>query len=394
MRLKSIFIFLFGLGLAIGYWVLHAFYLNKVVQIRVVGLVFETPLSVLILAMLAASFVVIIAFKILSLIIFFPSHLRNWKNRWKEKRRNKMLTEGLQAMVLGVKKAQHKNFLSAADAGIAPATTYYLAAAMAADETKQANLLRKAAKADGDPMVKAMAVARTHLLANQPTDAAEVLRIAGAATHKATQPMKLLLEANEKSGDIRGAIDVATNLLEREPSLMLRHHIGRLTSKLLEEAGTADDVHGLLGNVQKTPSSQNATAIAIAAAQRLAAVNDRPAASNILAQAYKQNTDPDLLEAIANYGSDELVEQALDGSEKMMAASPKDTALLRAIAELSIRKKLWGQSRKLLQNALEIRQERATYLQLAKLAEAEGLSIDEVNRLYREAAQLVEATPT
>lgn len=393
MRFKGTIVFLLGISLAVGYWVLHALYLYHLVELRLFGLVIETPVSVLILSTLVLSIVVMLLLKLLSLLIFFPSHLRNWKNRWNEKRRNRMLSDGLQAMVLGIKDSQYKHFLAAGDAGIEPATTYFLAAAMSTDQKKQSNLLRKAAKAEGDPMVKAMAVARARLLANQPADAAEVLRIAGAATHKAVQPMKLLLEATEKSGDIRGALDVATNLLDREKSPVLRHRVQQLTHKLLEEAGNAADVHGLLGNVYKSTVSHNANAVAIAAAARLVAVNDRPAASTILAQALKQNADADLFEAIAEYGNDELVQQALARSENMMRTNPDDTSLMRAVAELTMRKQLWGQARRMLEQAIGIREERATYLQLAKLAEAEGLSSDEANRLYRQAAQVADPEP-
>lgn len=397
MRWRGFLVLTLSIILAVGFWALHVYYLNHTVEFRVLDFqaldgkldwVITTPLSVVLLSLLALTFVVMLSLKLLSLILFFPSHLRTWKKRWAEKRRNKFLAEGLQAMVLGIRSNQYKNFLAAGDAGVAPATTYFLAAAMTSDTKRQTSLLRKAARADGDPMVKAMATAQARLLANQPAEAAEVLRIAGAATHKAIQPMKLLLEANEKSGDIRGAIDVANHLLERESSPALRHRIGQLTRTLLAEAGSVEDIHGLLGNVHKSSSSPNT--IAVAAAKRLGDVNDKPGASSILEQALKQSIDAELLDAIATYGNDELVRTALKKSESHLQQNIKDTAMLRSIAELSLRQKLWGNARKMLEKCITIKEERETYLRLAKLAEAEGLSLDEANRLYRMAAQSVD----
>ena len=391
MRMRSLLVLLVSVGLAVCAWLVHVYYLNEPVEIiladREIGI--ETPLTVIALAVLLLAIVVIIGWKIISLVLFFPQHLKNWRYRRAERRRSKMLGDGLQAMVLGLRSNQLKHFSSAAEAGVSPATTYYLAASVADDEKRQQNLLRKAAKAEGDPMVQAMATARLRLMSNMPAGAAEVLRIAGAATHKATEPMRLLLEANEKSGDIRGALDVAQQLLERDPSPLLRHRIGKLTSELLQDAGSHDAVLGLLGSVSK--SGQSPTSIAIAAAKRLAAVNDEEGASGILAQALKQGADADLLEAISRYGNMDLVKQALGMADDVLRENPGNTDLLRALADLATRASLWGQARKLLSDALDIKEERGTYLRMAKLAESEGRPPEEASRLYRMAAQAGEA---
>lgn len=389
MRLRTLLVLLVGVGLAVAAWFLHILYFNETVQVIVRDLEIETPLTVILLVVILMAVAVIIGWKLLSLVIFFPHHLKNWRLRRGERRRAKILGEGLQAMVLGLPEIQQKSFASAADGGVAPAVTYYLAAAVADDDKKQTTLLRKAAKAEGDPMVQAMATAQLRLKSNMPAEAAEVLRIAGAATHKATQPMRLLLDANEKSGDIRGALDVAQQLLERDPSPMLRHRIGKLTSELLSSAGSPDDVRGLLGSVSK--SGQSPAAIAVAAAKRLAAVQDEPGASAILAQAFKHSPDPEILEAISKHGSMELVQSALEKADDLLKDNPGNTELLRALADLATRAKLWGQARKLLEEALSIKEERGTYLRMAKLAEGEGKSMDEATRLYRLAAQAGEA---
>ena len=144
-------------------------------------------------------------------------------------------------------------------------------------------------------------------------------------------------------------------------------------------------MRGLLGTVNKHGSSPSA--ISVAAARRLAAVNDYPGASAILAQTLKQAPDPDVLEAIANIGDQELVRRTLSQADTMLSEHPNNTELMRSLADLAIREKLWGQARKLLEDALAIKEERNTYLRLARLAEAEGKSADETNRLYRLAAQ-------
>lgn len=380
---------LLGIAIVLGGWILHVRYLNVPITIDVADKEIETPLTVLLFGVVLVSLAIILGWKVFSLIVFFPAHLRNWKRRRNEHKRLNYLVEGLQSMVLGVKPNQHKSFLAAADAGIAPAVTYYLAAATADSEKKRNMLLRKATAGDGDPMVKAMASAQGRLSANLPGEAAEVLRIAGATTNKAVQPMKMLLDANEKSGDIRGALDVAQHLLDRDPSPALRAHIGKLTGQLLADAGNADDVRGLLGKVGK--SSSSATSVTVAAADRLAAVHDTQGASAILTKVLEQDPYAETFNAIARHGNDELVRQALARSDKSLQDNSKDVALLRSIAALAMREQLWAQARKLLEKALAIHEDRPTYLQLAKLAEAEGKGQEEVNRLYRMAAQCTES---
>ena len=388
MRWRSYLAILLGIALVVGIWVVHVRYLNVYVNINAGGYSIEVPLTLLVLGSLLLSMALVICWKIFSLVVFFPAHLRAWKRRHNETKRVKYLVEGLQAMVLGVKPSQHKSFLAAADAGVSPAVTYYLAAATAENEAKSNSLLRKATSADGDPMIKAMASAQARLSSQLPSEAAEVLRIAGATTHRAVQPMKLLLDACEKSGDIRGALDIAQHLLERDPSPMLRARIGKLTSQLLADAGNAEDVRGLLGKVGK--SSSPAASVAVAAANRLATVNDRQGASAILAKALEQHPETETFEAIARHGSDKLVRQALARSDRSLQNNPQNVLLLRAVAALAMREKLWAQARKLLEKALDIHEERATYLCLAKLAEAEGKPQEDANRLYRLAAQCVE----
>lgn len=391
MRAKVLLVIFLTLAVLLGLLWLHFAYLNRTIEISLddaVGgqLLMTSNLGLVSLSMVIGSIVLLIAWKLFYLLAFLPMHLRHWNTRRKERKRLQNIGAGLQAMVVGDAEEQRKNFNAVADAGVAPAAFYYMAASAATEETKRRNLLKKAAGAEGEPMIQAMATAQLRLNANMPAEAAEVLRVAGAATAKASRPLAMLLEACEQSGDIRSALDVAQTLLERNPSPPLQRRIGRLAGELLKNEGNPEAIHGLIGAERKShPSSP--VSIALAAAQRLAAVNDEKRASNVLSQAWSQSQDTEVLEAIAKYGSAELVSKILEQSDDLLRSRSDDIDLMCALADLATREQIWGQARKLLKDALRIKETRAVYLRLAKLAESEGKSSDESNRLFRLAAQ-------
>ena len=387
MRLRSLLLLLIGILLAGGAWILHVIYLDQTITIELAGFKATPPLSLAILSLVILAIVLVLCWKLVSLILFFPYHLKRWHSNMREKRRVKVIGEGLQSMVLGVTLNQYKSFKAAGDAGVAPASSYYLAAAASTDEKTQASLLRKAAKSEGEPMVQAMATARMRLKENLPAEACEVLRTAGAATNKANQPLRLLLEALERTGDNRGALDVAQTLLARDPSPALSRRVHQITSELLKDAGNPDDVHGLLGSFAKLNGS---SAFALAAAKQLVAVNDVEGATSLLLQAWKQSREPETLEAIAKHGNSEAVKKVLAQTDDVLAADPGNPDLMCAFAELAMREKLYGQARKLLNDALKIKAKRSIYLSFARLADAEGKSSEESNRLYKLAAQTSE----
>ncbi|MBF2735001.1 MAG: hypothetical protein ISN26_02775 [Betaproteobacteria bacterium AqS2] len=390
MRAKAIAFFALLLAALLGLLWLHFRYLNLPVEFSVGGAgdlrEVSTNLGVIVLVAILGSVVLLVAWKLFYLLAFLPLHLKQWNVRRKERRRMQNVSDGLQALVLGDGDAQRKNFSAAGAAGVAPAVSYYLAALAAPDSSKRQGLLKKAAGADGDPMIQAMATAQMRINASMPGEAAEVLRMAGAATSKANRPLSLLLEACEKSGDIRGALDVAQTLLERSPSPLLRQRIGHLAGELLKNEGSPDAIRGLVGSVRKShPSSP--TSIAIAAAKRLAAVKDEAGASNILGQAWSQSQDAEILAAIAKHGSAELVQKILGQSDELLRRQPDDLELMCALADLAMREKILGQARKLLADALRLKESRPVYLRLARLAELEGKATEESGRLYRLAAQ-------
>lgn len=390
MRAKVLIFFALLLAALLGLLWLHFRFLNLPIEFSVGGAEdlrqVSTNLGVIVLVAILGSIVLLVAWKLFYLLAFLPLHLKQWNARRRERRRMQNISDGLQAMVLGDGEGQRKNFNAAAAAGVAPAVSYYLAALATADGSKKKGLLKKAAAADGDPMIQAIATAQMRINANMPGEAAEVLRMAGAATSKANRPLSLLLDAYEKSGDIRSALDVAQTLLERSPSPPLRQRIGRLASELLKNEGNPEAIRGLVGSVRKShPSSP--TSIAIAAAKRLAAVKDEAGASSILGQAWSQSQDAEILAAIARHGSAELVQKILGQSDELLRRQPDDLDLMCALADLAMREKIWGQARKLLGDALRIKECRPVYLRLARLAEREGKAPEESSRLYRLAAQ-------
>ena len=383
MRSPGLPILIIATVLAIGVWLVHTLYLDVPIRMEVMGKIIETPLTVALLLAVVFALLLGLAWKALSLVLFFPGHLKRWRRGRVERKRAQILADGIKALALGDQAGQHKNFAAAAEAGIEPALTYYLAAA-AADVRRKDSLLRRAASAEGDPMVRAMADARAKLAAGRPAAAAETLRLAGAGSSDVTAPLMMLMESCEQAGDVRGALDAAQRLLRRQPSqAALRAKAGALARRLLADAGNPEEVRTLIGTVSrgKSPSS-----VAVAAASRLAAVNDGQGASEVLAQAFRQDADAALLEAIADHGSKKLVAEALELGEKMQAEHPDDADLLRAVGHLAMRSELWGQARKALERAVELHPHRQNFHSLAELAEKEGKSSEEINRLYRRAA--------
>ncbi len=372
-----------GIAIATGVWLLHTLYLDVPIEIAVFDKTIVTSLTVAIMTGIIAALAIGLLLKMVSMVLFFPSHFMNWRVRRIERKRSSLLASGIRALAIGDQAAQHKSFAAAAEAGVEPALTYYMAAA-AADQRRKEALLRRAASAAGDPIIKAMAEARSKLSAGRPADAAEILRLAGAGSSSLSGPLLLLLEACEQSGDLRGALDAAQRLLGKQPAQpALRARAGALTRRLLADARSPDEVRALIGTVSKgrSPSS-----VAAAAASRLAAVRDEEGASAILSQALKHDVDAVLLEATAEYGSDKLVEASLKRGEELLAQQPDDADAHRAFGRLAMRSKLWGQARKAFERAVELQPDGQNYHSLAELAEKEGKSSEEVNRLYRRAA--------
>ena len=394
MKFKTLFKILLFLLVITGIFFFHYkyFYQDVMVSFRIADQLYESEelnFTILLLIMFIFCVLVVISWKIISLVLFLPQHLFSWQQRRNDNKRLSSVSKGLNAMVLGQPDKQHKGFKTAADVGVDPVVTNYLAAVVTTDEVNQEFLYRRAANAEGDPLIQAMALAQIRLNEKQPAEAAEVLRLAGAPYFNAKEPLKLFIRACKRSGNTQDAFDATQKLLELEPTKYLRRKMVKLTYSLIKDAESSIYVKDILDSLNKSKNSTSS--IAIAAARRFYELKDFETATEYLTKAWKiDKYDIETIKAIAKHGNPELVKQILSMSDELLDDQHKDVVLMCALADLAMRDKLYGQARKLLNDALQLQERRGIYIRLAKLADAEGQSADEANRLYRKAAEVTD----
>lgn len=382
MRIRTAASFALGVLVVLAAWLLHELYLDAPAQITALGYQITAPLTIVIVLALLLSFAAGLVWRLFSAVVFFPAHVRQWQARRLDRKRTRTLTEGIKSMVLGNPQGQLRNFTSAGDAGVEPALTYYVAAKATEGERKEA-LLRKAENSDGEPLVKAMAGAQARLDDGSPGEAAEILRLSGAAMCGRRNPASMLTDACEQAGDLRGALDAGQQLLKLAPSEKLRSRISALADRLLAGMSSTQEINGLVNSFGK---GRPKAYIAVPGAHHLARLNDGKGAERLLSHALEGGAEPQLLEAVAEHGSPTMTAEALSKGEKLLETDPRNPDLLRAVGTLAMRRELWAQARKFLERAAQQNPGRDNFLRLAELAEREGKPEPEISRLYRRAA--------
>jgi HemY protein len=144
---------------------------------------------------------------------------------------------------------------------------------------------------------------------------------------------------------------------------------------------------------QKVPEAdRRETDVALHAARLLNLAGRGRSAALALEAALESHWDERLLDEYARaqyFPARERIERA----ERWLDRHPQDAALLRCLGQLCLRDQLWGKASSYLEESLRLQPHPATFLALARLAEAVGNEADAA-RYYREAAVGFSNLPT
>jgi HemY protein len=205
----------------------------------------------------------------------------------------------------------------------------------------------------------------------------------------------MLLRAERGAGAWDEVLRLATQLAKRDaiaPALAEEHKL-QATIELLRRS--AADAGAFERRWRGVASEDRAKPrVAIAAARQATALGTAALAREIIERALEAEWSPALVSLYAElpeglYNSERQNEALgrIQSAERWLRTRSRDPQLLLALGRLCAHAELWGKARSFLEASLSFDDNRATHLELARLAERLGQA-DEAQRHYRRAAEL------
>jgi HemY protein len=390
-------------GLLLGLWAAHYFYLSAPLSLTYGDYSIAPPLSLALLLLAAALLAVYIAAKALGFVMFLPRRLRKRLAATREAKRYESLLRGLRALVAGDSAAQEKHFARAAADGLSPQIAALLAAAGAragGRAEKNEQFLRRAIAGD-DAELKAAARAELALSQGRPDEAAAILREAGALKSATPLLADLLRRSCAADGDSAGALAAVNRLRDLRPGddgkekALAKEAAGLIRARIAAIANPGELRDFWESQVAPRDREGGGGAkLAAVYALRLDALGDAGGAAAIIAKAIKkERPSADFFAAAARIGDDKIAAEALKRAEALIAADTKaelvTAATLRAAGELAARFALWGKAREFLEMANSRAPDARTYFALAALFQKTGKN-EEAGAMLRRAREVGE----
>lgn len=360
------------------------------------GLRYESSLWMFLAILLALWLLVWLARKLLGLLVVSGGLVNPWSRRHRQRRGHKASDLGMLELAEGRWRPALQHLRLAAEQDPHP-LPYYLAAARAAQQLgdhEQSDALLEEA------------------LNRQPH--AELVI---ATTHA---------ELQEQRGNLAGAEDTLTAMLERHPhqpetlrrllAVQRRQHkpvalLGLLPElrkhKVLEESelrelereawaarlrdvGRAEDAQALRDTWPLLSSSlQQDSQLLALYAEQLGRAGAEAEAESLVGKALRRQYEPVLVELYGRLRGADSGKQ-LHAAEQWLAEHPEDALLLRALARISIRHQLWGKARDYYEASLSLRRDPRTCAELARLLSRLGEE-ERSNQLFQEGLGLLDA---
>ena len=331
----------------------------------------EPPLSLALAAALLALALLWLALKILGLIFFLPQNLAKWRGRSAGKKRGRIIADGLRALGLRDSKMALRSFAHLAQNESDPASPAgALLAAKAANERGESERrdgwLRAAANG-GDAQVAALAQALLARTIGNLEEALEVLRKADSLKGPPAL-RRLLLEIAAEKGDWNLALTAAYKEADEFPRRSGRHSPRDIIRRqLADESADAAMLRAFWKDQIRASERADAELLA---AHILALKARGDAADNELDAAVKARGDAAaVLSAVVLAGDDRRCEAALKRAEGLPQAKRETGGMLRAMAELAGRLKLWGKARRYFQMAQALSPDPRNLRAMAEMAE-------------------------
>lgn len=351
------------------------------------------PLSLALAAALLGLAALWLALRILGALFSLPTLLAGWRGRAAGKKRDKLVADGLRAVGLRDAKAALRNFAALAQNEADPAAPAgALLAAKAAHErgeTERRDNWLRAAAAAGDLQAAAFAGALLARNGGELDAAAAILQRADALKGPPAL-RRLLLEIAAEKGEWQLALTAAYKEADDFPRRAKTHDRpggrgGRremprdIIRRLL--ADDAADAATLRTFWKEQVRSAERADPELLAAHILALKARGDPAEHELDAAVKARADaPEILEAVVLAGDPKRCEAALKRAEDLPQKRRETAPMLRAMAELAARLKLWGKARRYYQMAQAVAPDPRNLRAMAELAETLARARDDDDR--------------
>jgi HemY protein len=319
----------------------------------------------------------------------FPERVRVYRERRSELGAHRGLYEALRALLEGRFVRAER---AAQDAQSAPevAAMAALIGARAAHRMQEYDRRdRWLQQAEADPeLATARRVVSAELWAEQ-RDTSRSLRAIDALQSSGARhlhAMRIALSAHMQAGHWRDVMRLVRALEKRRAlpaEAAARVRRSGVRGLLIDAADDPDALERTWDAVDS--SDRQVPDIALDAARRLNAAGRGKAAALALEAVLERQWDERLLDEYARCevpGSRATIERA----ESWLKAHPRSQPLLRCVARICLREKLWGKARAYLEDCRRLGADAETSLALAELAEAAG-DAEAAARHFREAAR-------
>lgn len=346
----------------------------------------------LLLGLLAAAFVVgYFTVRAVSGTLQLPARVREYRAVRRREAAQVMLLEALQEFFAGRYAKAEKAAASAIEQGEHAALAAILAARAAhglrAFERRDAYLVRAAAPAPADDVLRVVTEAELLLDQHRAQDAINILKL---LNKKHTAALRLELKAHHLSKNWEQVLQLVgqlekRNVLDAEQAQRIRLHAQSeslkrkaLDSRALEEAW------------QKIPAAEKRdNRIAAVAAQCFIALGGCAQAHQIIEQSVEENWDSELAGLYAECQGGDVVRR-IERAESWLESHPHDVALLLALGKLCAHQGLWGKAQSYLEAGISVEPTYTAHLALAQLQEKLG-NADAARMHYRVSLDLAAA---
>lgn len=323
--------------------------------------------------------------------------LGSWWQRKGARQQAQWLDEGLLALAEGQWRQAHQRLsrLSGAQHDRLPLRLLAAQAAERAGDRQASQALltsiRQSERAE-DRLAADLTEARLHLDRGEPEPAVTLLDALGTTHPDHPVRLRLLAEALRHQ-------QAWAPLAELLPKLKKRAQLNEDELRTLERvlqcglfsAGAAQDVAALEQQFARLsrPLARDPQVIA-AYVDALVAAGAEPRAERAVREALGREWQAPLVERYGRLNG-EHPDQQLATAERWLKSHPQDAVLLRAVARLALRNRLWGRAQQALQASLALHPDPQTAAELARLEVALGKSSAGVDH-YRQALALLAVT--
>ena len=362
----------------------HSGYVLLVLHPYRVELSLNLLLAILLLAFVAAYFVV----RIIARTLGLSSEVRRYRERRRSERAQRALGEALRAFFEGrfakAEKAATKLIETREFTGLAGVIAARAAHALRAYDRRDRYLARASYYADEDQAMRTMAQAELSL---QGRDHPQALAALERLPHKHTAALRLELKAVQQSNNWDRYLELLTqlarvNALEPGQIEELRRHA--IAQNLGRKARDAAELSGYWQRLKG--ADRRDSIIAAAAARAFAFLGNCRDAHAVLEASIEEHWDSALVAIYADCpGADTL--RQIERAEKWLALHPDDATLLLTLGRLCMRQQLWGKAKSYFEASLSLEQGYIGHMQFAHLLEQIG-EADAAHDHYRKSLDL------